>query len=187
VNLPADLPERFGGQFNQLRFANQGDEPEEFKGIVTEPTTDPDYIVTRLEQSALVQAKAVPRVPIGFEAVTMPFRRPRHLTGGTDARPARMYLAEKDVDGFIEVSVRKPGAWGNAVKLAARKAGPALFDVTVQYQAARFESARQVALGGAELPSLTDDILRPGPVGVLQAKAAGVHVKVSRDRAGDSD
>lgn len=187
VNLPADLPERFGGQFNQLRFANQGDKPEEFKGIVTEPTTDPDYIITRLEQSALVQAKAVPRVPIGFEAVTIPFRRPRHLRGGTDARPARIYLAEKDVDGFIEVSVRKPGAWGNAVKLAARKAGPALFDVTVQYQAARFESARQVALGGAELPSLTDDILRPGPVGILQAKAAGVHVKVSRDRAGDGD
>jgi hypothetical protein len=187
VNLPANLPERFGGQFNQLRFANAVDKPEEFKAVVTEPETDPDYIVTRLAQSALVKAQRVARVPIGFEAVNMPFRRPRRLTGGNDDRAARLYLAEKDVEGYIEVSALRPGAWGNAVKLAARKAGPALFDVTVDYQAARFESARQVALGSAELPALTDYILRPGPVGILQAKAAGVHVKVSRDRVGDSD
>jgi hypothetical protein len=189
VNLPADLPERFGGRFNQLRFAKAGDQPEEFRNVVTEPTTDPDYLITRLGESKLLKVNPQPvgRVPIGFEAAVMPFRRPRFLTGGTDTRPARIFLAEKDVEGFIEVSAFEPGAWGNSIALAARKAGPARFDVTVSYQAARFENARRVALGGAELPALAQDILRPGPVGILQAKAAGVHVKVSRDRADDGD
>ena len=67
--------------------------------------------------------------------------------------------------------------------MTARKAGPARFDVTVSYPGARFENARQVALGGEHLPVLTDDLLRPGPVGVLQAKAAGIYAKVTRDRA----
>jgi hypothetical protein len=189
VNLPADLPERFGGRFNQLRFAKAGGQPEEFKNVVTEPTTDPDYLITRLGESKLLKVNPQPvgRVPIGFEAAVMPFRRPRFLTGGTDNRPARIFLAEKDVEGFIEVSAFQAGAWGNSIALAARKAGPARFDVTVSYQAARFENARRVALGGAELPALAQDILRPGPVGILQAKAAGVHVKVSRDRADDGD
>ncbi|HEV3469738.1 MAG TPA: hypothetical protein VG148_10485 [Pyrinomonadaceae bacterium] len=183
VNLPADLPPRFGGRFNDTYFSRPGDAPEEFQDVVTEPAADPDFIVKRLAQSALVTAAPVASVPIGFEAVTMPFRRPRRLTGGNDARPARMYIAEKDVPGFIMVEARWPGARGNAVALAARKSGPARFDVTVSFEGARFESARRVVLGGEQLPALADDILRPSPVGLLQAKAAGVHVRVTRDRA----
>ena len=182
VNLPADLPEQFGGRFHQARFAKGGDKPEEFKGVVTEPITDPDYLVTRLASSTLVKAKSVDRKPIGFEAATMPFRRPRSLTGGTESEPARLYLAEKDVPGFIELSAEHSGAWGNSIQVAARKAGPARFDVTVSYQAARFENARRVALGGDQLPALIEDLLRPGPVGVLQAKAAGVRTDVTRER-----
>lgn len=183
VNLPADLPERFGACFNQSRFAKKGDDPETFNNVVTEPITDPDFLVTRITGSALVTAKQVDRVPIGFTVATLPFRKPRRLTGGDDTASARLYLAEKDVAGFIELSAREPGAWGNAVAVAVTKAGPARFDVTVNYQAARFENARRTVLGGAELAALTQALLKPGPVGVLQAKAGGVNAEATRDRA----
>jgi hypothetical protein len=181
VNLPADLSERFGGRFNQARFARSGDQPEEFKDVVTEPASDPDYLVTRLTGSNLVKAAPVERVPLGFTAVTLPFRHSQPLGGGTDDRPARLYLAEEDVPGFIELSAVQPGAWGNAIAVAARKAGPARFDITLSYQGARFENARRVVLGGEELPALTEDLLRPGPVGILQAKAAGIAAAVTRE------
>jgi hypothetical protein len=187
VNLPADLPERFGGRFNQARFAKAGEKPEEFRDVVTEPVTDPDFLVNRIASSALVTAKPVDRVPIGFVAATIPFRKPRRLTRGSDTAPARLYLAEKDVAGFIELSAREPGAWGNAIAVAARKSGPAHFDVTISYQAARFENARRVVKGGDTLPALTEDLLKPGPVGVLVAKAGGVKAGVTRDRAEFSD
>ena len=46
---------------------------------------------------------------------------------------------------------------------------------------ARFENARRVVLGESP-PSLAQELLKPGPIGVLQAKAAGVTVTVTRDR-----
>jgi hypothetical protein len=190
VNLPADLPERFGGRFNEARFAKAGDKPEEFKDVVTEPVTDADFLVNRIASSALVTAKQVERVPIGFVAATLPFRKPRRLTGGSATEPARLYLAEKDVTGFIELSAREPGAFGNSIAAAARKSGPARFDLSISYQAARFENARQVVLAGRilqpgeePLPTLTEELLKPGPVGVIHAKAGGVKAKVTRDRA----
>ncbi len=196
VNLPADLPEPFGGRFDQARFGQSGDEVELYDGVVTEPAGDPDHIVAQLAQSKLVEARIVPRVLIGFEAATMPFRRPRErtLSGGSEGEPARLYVAEKDVPGFVEVRAREPGEWGNAIAVTARKSGPARFDVTVRYQAARFENARQVALAGRilkpgedPLPALAEDLLKPGPVGVVHAKAAGVHADVTRDRTGSAD
>jgi hypothetical protein len=251
VNLPTDLPERFGGRFNQARFAKAGDAPEEFKDVVTEPAiaSNPDFLANRIVNSTLAgvlrfkvteqalgnlksegvpddvlntlidikdkefigeeefvgtlkatigdqqtskyktlilkftRILTVPRVPLGFEAATMPFRRPRFLTGGSDSERARLYLAEKDVPGFIELTALQPGEWGNAIAVAARKSGPARFDVTINYQAARFENARQVVLGGTELPALTEDLLKPSPVGVLQAKAGGIKSRVTRNRA----
>ncbi|MGR9045804.1 MAG: hypothetical protein ACU83N_10940 [Gammaproteobacteria bacterium] len=183
VNLPADLPERFGARFNQSRFAKKGDAPETFNNVVTEPVTDPDFLVARITGSALIAAKQVDRVPIGFTVAILPFRKPRRLTGGDDTASARLYLAEKDVTGFIELSAREPGAWGNGIAVAVRKAGPARFDVTISYQAARFENARRTVLGGDELPALTQALLKPGPVGVLQAKAGGVKAEATRDRA----
>jgi hypothetical protein len=186
VNLPAELPEKFGATFNQGRFAQAGDKPEEgerFEGVVTEPAGDPDYIVTRIEGvSNFVNAKIVQRVPLGFEAATMPFRKPRRLILGSETARAAIYLAEKDVPGFIELKARRPGAWGNSIRVVARKTGPALFDVTISFPGARFERARQVVLGGP-LPKLTEDLLKPAPLGVLQAKAAGVLASVTRDRA----
>lgn len=191
LNLPADLPERFGGRFDQARFARgrSEDEAELFAGVVTEPAGDPDYIIERVNAaSTLVEVSPEPvaRVPIGFAAVAIPFRRPVKLKGGAEGERARIYLAEKDVPGFIEVLAAAEGAWGNSVTVAARKSGPARFDVTINFLGARFENARRVVLGGDELPTLGEEILRPGPVGILQAKAAGVRARVTRDRT-DAD
>ena len=196
VNLPSDLPENFGARFNDTRFGVAGDEL--FESVFTEPEPEKnlDHLVTRVNRgpkkvkgqnsaggSTLLKAALVEQVPTGFEVVSIPFRKPRRLAGGTTTEPARIYLTEKDVAGFIELSASKEGAWGNAIKVAARKSGPARFDFTASYAGALFENARQTALGGQELPTLTEKILQPGPAGVLQAKAAGVKTQVSRDRA----
>jgi hypothetical protein len=190
VNLPADLPESFGGQFNRARFGGGADAAEAYENVVTEPEDDPDHWVQRLAGSKLVEAHIVPRVPIGFEAMQVPFRSPRvrRLSGGTETEAARLYLAEDDVPGFIELRACELGAWSNAIGVTARLAGPARFDVTISFQGARFENARQVALAGRilkpgeyPLAALGEELLKPGPVGVLQAKAAGVHANVTRD------
>jgi hypothetical protein len=196
VNLPADLPAAFGGRFNRGRFASTSEAVEGYKGVVTEPADDPDYVVSQINDrpSGLVKAKLVSNVEQGFQAVPLPIRQPSHrkLTGGTGARAARIFLAEKDVPGFIRlVSARPgetreegtPGAWGNEILIVASKsaAGPARIDVKVSYQGARFENARLAAGGGAELPARIEELLRPGPAGVLQAKAAGIHAEVTRD------
>ena len=193
VNLPADLPDRFGGRFNQVRFGVADGAPEIYAGVVTEPPTDSNHLKTRINSgSRLIQAEIVPRVPIGWQAVTIPFRRPRmHMfTGGKDGARARLYLTEKDVPGFIELVANQPGAWGNSIAVSVRKAGPARFDVTVNYRGARFESARKIVFAGrllkpgeVALPALIEDLLKPGPVGVVQAKAAGIRAGVSRDNA----
>ncbi|HEV2881007.1 MAG TPA: hypothetical protein VGX24_06990 [Pyrinomonadaceae bacterium] len=187
LNLPADLPERFGGRFDQTRFARgrSEDEAELFAGVVTEPPDDPDHIIKRVNAGSTlvtVTSEPVARVPIGFAPVAIPFRRPVKLKGGSESETARIYLAEKDVPGFIEVLASKPGAWGNSITIAARKSGPARFDVTINFLGARFENARRVVLGGDVLPSLGEEVLRPSPVGILQAKAAGVRARVTRDR-----
>lgn len=184
IELPEDLPEAFGGRFNQARFGKAGDSPEVYEGVVMEPDTDPDYLVTRVNaESTLVTASFVDRVPLGWEGYLLPLSRPRvrKLTGGRDQEPARLYLAEDDVPGFIELKARQPGAWGNGIAVTARKAGPARFQLTVGYQGARFECARQVVLG-TPLAALAEEVLRPGPVGLLQARAAGVAVQATRRR-----
>jgi hypothetical protein len=185
VNLPADLPEQFGGRFNSARFGKAGDQPEVYAGVVTEPQTDPSYLATLLtEQSSLVEATYhTGPVPLGWDALTIPFRKPRvrTLTGGTDTGHAQMYLVDPDVPGFIKLQARKPGPWGNGILVTVRKAGPAFFDVTIGYQGARFENARQVALG-TQIQAQAKQLLKPSPVGILQAKAAGIHADVTRDR-----
>jgi hypothetical protein len=154
--------------------------------VVTEPAEDPDHVKTRINAgSTLVKAEVVARVPLGFEAITLPIRRPslRKLSGGTESEPARLYLVESDVPGAIELRAKSPGVWGNAIGVTAQQAGPARFDVTISLQGVRFESARRVVLGGEQLPVLAEECLRPGPVGILQAKAAGIKAAVSRDQA----
>ena len=192
VNLPADLPANFGARFNQARFAQPGDAPEVFTAVVTEPAGDPDYIVTRITgHSHLVEASSVPLVPLGWEPQAMPFHHPRSqaLSGGTDNDKAAIYLSEPGVPGFVEVTALVAGKWGNTIQLTARKASPGRFDITIGYQGARFENARQTVFAGKILapgedpmPALTNEILKPRPVGVLQGKAAGVLAWVTREQ-----
>jgi len=188
VNLPSDLPARFGGRFNEARFG-AGD-TQTLPGVVTDPPKDERDLVELLNEgeapamrpSPLVRAGRVPRVPLGFEAVKVPFRKPRRLRLGTEVKAAALYLAEDGVEGFIEIRAREAGLWGNDIAVTARPGGPGRWDLTLEFPGARFERARQTALG-APLPPLAQDLLKPGPIGILQAKAAGVEARVTRDRA----
>jgi hypothetical protein len=187
VHLPADLPPRFGGRFNSARFALPDAGAEPYPDSVTEPPDDDDYLVDRINgTSRLVRAAVVPVVPLGWQAVAMPFRKPRHLTLGSDTQAARLYLSEEGIGGFIELESKIPGDAGNSIRVTARKSGPARFDVTVAFIGGRFETARQI-VEGAPLPSLTAKLLAPGPVGVLQGKAAGIRAEVTRERTADRE
>jgi hypothetical protein len=116
----------------------------------------------------------------------MPFRKPRHLTLGGETQAARIYLSEEGIPGVLELESKIPGDAGNSIRVTARKSGPARFDVTVAFIGGRFETARKI-VEGAPLPSLTETLLQPGPVGILQGKAAGVRAEVTRDRTADRE
>jgi hypothetical protein len=182
VNLPLDLPPRFGARFNQAYFSQGSGKAELYEKIVTEPEDDPDYLPTRINANAasLVIATKVGRVPLGWQAVQMPFRKPQFLRLGSENAAAKIYLTEKDIDGFIELQAKKTGNWGNEIAVSVRPSGPALYDLSITYTGARFENARQLVLG-ATVPALTKELLQPSPVGISQAKAAGIRATVSRD------
>jgi len=193
VNLPADLPGKFGARFDEALFGSDGKAPETYSGIVMEPPTDTDYLKTRINgHSSLVVADTVDRVPIGWDASMIPFHHPRaqNLTGGTDTGPASIFLSEPGVPTFVKLTAKNPGTWGNAIAVSAVKLSPGRFEITVGYQAASFESARETVFAGKvlsagddPLPPLTGLLLKPRPVGVLQGKAAGVLAKVTREGA----
>ncbi len=182
VNLPLDLPERFGGRFNTSRFGLSAGAPELFEDVVSEPADDPRHFTTLMDAagSAFVTAETVPTVPLGWSAVQIPFRKPRYLSQGTAGQAARLYLFEDDVPGFIKIEAKEPGAQGNSIFMTARTSGPAQFDIAVQFDGGRFENARAVALGDS-VPTLGASLMQPARVGVLQAKAAGVSVAVTRE------
>jgi hypothetical protein len=191
VNLPADLPDEFGARFGRGRFATAGATPETYDGVVFDPAADADSIPNRVK-SALVTVDHVDNVPIGFEGYVMPFQQPRErfLANGTATAPAQLFLTENGVAGYYRLTAVSTGTWGNAIAVTARNAGPARFDLTIGFDGARFENGRITALAGRiiapsddPLPALTAQILTPRPVGVLQAKAAGVRAGVSRDLA----
>ena len=182
VNLPADLPVRYGARFNEARWGQGRDNPERYERAVTEPERDDHHIKKRLNtESHLVEAAIVPRVPLGWEAIPMPFRTPQVLTGGAEGTAAQIYLTEEGIDGFLRIYADQEGNWGNHIAVAARASGPAMYDFSIIYQGVPFENGREV-VAGKPLAKLTAESLEPGPVGVLQAKAAGVHAEVSRDR-----
>jgi hypothetical protein len=190
VNLPRDLDRRFGVALGDGRLGARV--PESFAGAVFEPLGDPQHVLARLNVgSALVEAHLVGSVPIGWAPVTVPFRDPQRLTLGTRDQEARLYLAEPGLEGeVIEVRARHPGVWANDVVVAVRKVGPGRYDVEVAYPGSRFEHARGIVAAGRpagtdgptpQLPTLASELLAPGPVGVLLAKAAGIHAKITRN------
>ncbi|NJK53366.1 MAG: hypothetical protein HC936_12125, partial [Leptolyngbyaceae cyanobacterium SU_3_3] len=99
--------------------------------------------------------------------------------------PAKLYLAEEGFEGFIELQAKQVGSWGNEIAVSARPAGAARYDLSILYHRSRFENARAIVRGGETLPALAEDLLKPGAIGVLQAKAAGIQATVTRDGCGD--
>ncbi len=183
VHLPADLDRRFGQRFDEARFGSA--EPQVIAGVLTEPREgNPDHILLRINATrpSLVVADTATRVPIGWEPVTLPFRDPQPLTLGSATEPARLYLTGPGLDPpFLVVSAAEPGAYGNDLTLAARLAGPEVYDLEVRLPGAPFESARAVVLGPPP-PSLAGELLEPTAGGIGAAKAAGVRAAVTRDR-----
>ncbi len=187
INLPADLTPRYGARFNEDRFALRQDAPVILSGVVTEPKGDPDFLIDRVkaaEKSSLVSAKTVTIVPIGFQAVEIPFSRPVFLTGGRADRPARLFLTEPGLDDFIEIAAKENGDYGDRISLVVTRAGPGRFDLKVAFAGARFENARATVLG-LPVTGSTDDLLKPGPRGLLHLKAGGVRLEVTRDATPD--
>jgi hypothetical protein len=191
VNLPADLPAKFGARFNAARFASQSAVSEAYAGVVLDPPSDDHYIAKVLAASPLVSAAAVPIIPLGWEGQQVPFGQPRtrFLSGGRADRPSAIYLTQREVPGALGVFARDDGVWANEIAISVRYAGPAAFDLTVAHSAARFECARAIAFAGRvlgpgedPLPALIAKIIKPGPVGVIQAKAAGIRADVTRER-----
>jgi hypothetical protein len=179
VNLPADLPASFGGLFGQAYFGSR--EAEQYPGAVAGPQGDPRSLIhlINVRPSQLVSARLVGRVPIGWEPVPLPTRGLTPFTNGAGTELARLYLSDPTLNGTIELTAKHPGAWGNNIVISSRKSGPATYDVSICFQGARFENARQVVRGA--FPSFGPALAQANPVGVLQAKAAGVLAEVTRD------
>ncbi|MEM6794941.1 MAG: hypothetical protein AAF725_13260, partial [Acidobacteriota bacterium] len=183
--LPADLEPRFGGRFGAARFGagTDAEAGESYPGVALEPPLDAaDHWILSLADSALVEAAPAARAPLGFAPVRAPFRAPQRLTLGDRDRPAALYLEAPGLEGVLEVRAREKGAWGNELAVVARPGGPGLYDIEVLFPGARFENARQLVAGPAP-PALAEELLSPSPVGVLEAKAAGISPRVSRRRA----
>ncbi len=185
VNLPADLLPRFGARFNEARFSQSQDAPEVFAGAVAEPSGDPKFLtklITDHSSHFLKAAEVVGTVPLGWTALKMPFRKPQFLSLGKPGQAARLYLSEEGLDGFIKLEAKEEGASGNEIAVSARQVGPAIYDVSVIYRGGCFENARAIVLG-QPVAELAQALIKPGPIGVLQAKAAGVQAAVTRDRS----
>jgi hypothetical protein len=198
IDLPLDLDARFGARFNSGRFSRSGSSPEFFPAAVTEPPDDERYLVTLISQghpgtsgsppvakSSLVTASVVPVVPPSARPVTMPFRVPVRLSGGAATIRAAGYFVEEGFGGgFLRLQAKDPGAYGNDIAVVVRRAGPGRFDVSVALVGARFENARSVALGDPP-PAAGAQLVAPGLVGVLRAKAGGVAATAARTDTGE--
>jgi hypothetical protein len=191
VNLPADLPPKFGARFNEARFASSDTHSQTVAGVVFDPPSDPSFIVqalsSRPQVATLVTAQVVPFVPLGWEPASVPFRQPRtrYLSGGGPGRAAALYLQEHGVPGAMAIVASSSGVWGNDIAVSVSVAGPAVYDVTISYAAACFECAQRIVLDGRLPPK---DASRDGGAadalaqGVARAKAAGIEAIVTRER-----
>ncbi|GJH28935.1 hypothetical protein [Caballeronia novacaledonica] len=190
VNLPADLPPKFGARFNQAHFASIEAKPLTYGPVVLDTPVDDSDIVKVLDPKApgrMVGASRMDIVPLGWTAVPVPFRQPRvrYLSGGGAHRPAAIYLQEHGVPGFIGIVATSDGVWGNDIAVSVLAAGPGTYDIEVSYAAACFECARQIVREGRTASQDArsadpTDALKAG--GVLRHKAAGVQACVTRER-----
>jgi hypothetical protein len=131
--------------------------------------------------SKFVKATKVDNIELGWTAFRMPFRKPQFLTLGTPNRAARLYLSEAGLTGFIKIEAKENGVWGNEIGVSVREVKPAIYEVSIIFRGGRFEQARAIVQGVTT--ETIQEVMKPGPTGVLQAKAAGVRAGITRDRA----
>jgi hypothetical protein len=198
LRLPAELPPLFGGRFNEARFGI-GVEPKtvviesvdgapvqttalvnrraQFPGVVFAPESDPNHVARRMDPDhpLLEVASVRTNVPLGFVAQQAPFRQPRFLALGELDGRARLFLTEADSDELIELIAPEPGESGTRLFVAARPDGPGRYLLEVGFTGDRFECGRLLVLGPSE------GAVTSAAPGILQAKAAGVHARVTRE------
>ncbi|MEM9010944.1 MAG: hypothetical protein AAGE18_06940 [Pseudomonadota bacterium] len=184
INLPRDLPRRFGARFDDDRFALADDAPITLPGVVFEPTTDPDFAADRITgEPALAQLLSAARVdivPIGFAPVSAPFFTPVRLTGGRPDQAAQLFLDAPGLTGFFRLFAVAPGTFGNDIAVVVCDASPGRYDLLVSFAGARFENARAL-VAGPDLSGTTAELLTSAPRGVQHLKAGGIRIEVTRD------
>jgi len=204
LRLPAELPPLFGGRFNEARYGYGVEEKkveiaevgqaaitttalvakrEVFDGVVFQPRDDKDHFEQRLEGSHLLEAQTKrTNVPLGFVAQGAPFRDPRFLRLGEFDGRARLFVSEEASEELVELIAREPGGeYGRRISVSMRPAGPGRYLLEVAFPGDRFECGRALVLGPPE------GALTAAAPGILQAKAAGVRARVSRERTRASD
>jgi len=167
--LPYDLERKYGGRFDEARFAEPAETPQA-KGLFLEMTPDEGSLLAWLAKpDRLVTGTGVTRLPPGVTALPAPLARPIRFSGGTASEPAQLAITEEGLGGFILLRASAPGEWGNALELTlANGAAPGTYDLSLGYAGEdTFENAVQIVREQ-----------------VIQARAAGVEASVTRqDRA----
>lgn len=175
MELPADLPTRFGARF-------AGDQPgcppgefaPRFDGSVAstapevvfeEPGVAGSIVDWVNGASRLVEAEWTTQAPPGVTPLRAPWRDPVRLEGGGPGTTARLVAFEDGLDAFVDIRARAPGAHGNRIEVTvAAGARPGVYEITIGYAGeAVFELARE----------RVHDAL-------LAARAAGVESTVTR-------
>lgn len=162
VELPVDLPRKYGARFDQGRFA--GEEEAAGSGLILEPESEPGSLIAWINgNSALIEARMIELSDVS--PVTAPFSQPRSLSGGTEESPARLLVTEPGLEGLVELRARFPGSDGNRIQVTLSEGeGPGTYDLTVGYDGVDvFENARRKVFEQ-----------------ILPARAAGVESTVVR-------
>lgn len=163
LELPYDLPEKYGARFDDGRFAGALVSAPD---LIVETDPLPGSLIEWVNQtSPVLEARAIPSLPDGAVAQRVPWDQPVALDGGTSTAPARLFLTEDGLAGFIELRARAPGGWGNYILVTvAAGATAGAYAVTLAYaSAAVYENAVQTVLAQ-----------------ILPARAAGIRSDVTR-------
>jgi hypothetical protein len=144
LELPYDLPHKYGGRFDEARFA--GPVEAQAQGLIIETESVPGSLIAWVnEASRLADAQGLDVPPPGVTPRPVPWSQPVPFEGGTAETPARLVLTEDGLDGYVELQARAVGTWGNHIQVVASEGEtPGTWNVTIGYDGDDvFENARQ--------------------------------------------
>jgi hypothetical protein len=144
MELPADLPTRFGARFaGQQPGCPPGTFAPRFHGAVAsaapEVVLEPPGVAGSLVDwvngaSRLVEAELVPQAPPGVTPLRAPWLDPVRLAGGGPTTVARMVAFDDGLDAFVDLRARAPGDHGNRIEVTlAAGARPGVYELTIGY------------------------------------------------------